>query len=195
VRPKMEKTLGEIHSQVTRLLELSRLESGALQVHMEWVDLRSVFLDLRSLFEGQAQSRGLRLRFGSLNHRKRRVVWCDRRMLESILQNLISNALKNTAAGAVYIGTRWRATYPHGQQLALEVRDSGRGIPPEQHPYLFDAYRTFDDRKAAEGHGLGLAIAKAQASYLGCEISLRSAVGAGSVFLLCGLATEVPRKA
>jgi signal transduction histidine kinase len=55
---------------------------------------------------------------------------------------------------------------------------------------LFDAYRSFDDRKASDSHGLGLAIAKAQATYLGADITLRSAPGRGSVFTLCGVSTR-----
>ena len=54
-------------------------------------------------------------------------------------------------------------------------------------PLLFDAYRSFDDRAASESHGLGLAIAKAQASYLGCDITVASQPGCGSTFTLCGL--------
>jgi signal transduction histidine kinase len=55
---------------------------------------------------------------------------------------------------------------------------------------LFDAYRSFDDRSASESHGLGLAIAKAQASYLGCDIAVASRPGFGSTFTLCGLRTS-----
>jgi len=70
------------------------------------------------------------------------------------------------------------------------VRDNGVGISEEQVPLLFDAYRSFDDRRASESHGLGLAIAKAQASYLGCDIHVRSQPGCGATFTLAGLRTE-----
>jgi signal transduction histidine kinase len=108
-------------------------------------------------------------------------------MLESILANFISNAIKHAEGGRVYMGTRLRTGYPEGQRLCIEVRDCGSGITPEQLPLLFDAYRSFDDRQASESHGLGLAIAKAQASYLGCDIAVNSAPGRGSTFTLCGL--------
>jgi len=180
---KIETAVASIHGQITRLLELSRLESGAMTLHPEAVPLEDVFAHCHSLFAAQAQAQQLRLQFA---HRQQ-VVWADRRMLQSILENLVSNALKHTPRGAVYVGTRLRTGYPAGQQLCIEVRDSGVGIAPAQLPLLFDAYRSFDDRAASESHGLGLAIAKAQASYLGCEIEVASQRGAGSTFTVCGL--------
>jgi len=187
VMPKMEKSLSELHGQVTRLLELSRLESGALQLHLERVELGTLFADLRSLFDGQARAKGLRLRFASLVRRRQVAVWADKNMLASVMQNLISNAIKYTASGAVYVGTRQRGGDRERRQICLEVRDSGRGIALEQQAHLFDAYRSFDDRRAQESHGLGLALAKAQASYLGAAIVLNSAPNKGAVFTLCGL--------
>ncbi len=188
VVPKMEKALAELHGQVSRLLELSRLESGALQLRMEQVAIQSVFADLHGLFGEQARSKGIRLHLADISQRRHVTVWTDRRLLESILQNLVSNALKHTPAGVVYVGTRWRVDYPAGRQLCIEVRDSGTGIASHLQPQLFEAYRSFDDRQASESHGLGLAIAKAQATYLGCDIRLRSEEGKGSTFTLCGLA-------
>ncbi len=187
VAPKMEKALQELHGQVSRLLELSRLESGSLQLQMELLDLNEVFAGLNSLFEGQAICKGIRLRFAAPRGNQRSRVWADKRMLESILQNLISNAIKHTSSGAVYVGTRLRMDYPEGSQLCIEVRDSGAGIAGHLQPKIFEAYRSFDDRKASESHGLGLAIAKAQAIYLGCDIRLASQEGMGSTFTLCGL--------
>lgn len=187
VAPKMEKALHELHGQVSRLLELSRLESGALQLQMERLELIDVYAGLNALFDGLAGSKGIRLRFAAPRKRQHAAVWADKRMLESILQNLISNAIKHTQSGAVYVGTRLRMDYPLGCQLCIEVRDSGNGIASHLQPKLFEAYRSFDDRKASESHGLGLAIAKAQATYLGCDIRLNSEEGAGSTFTVCGL--------
>lgn len=189
VRPKLEKTLGEANGQISRLLELSRLESGALQLQLEWVDLSVLYTELRTLFEGQASAKQTRLVFARLQHKPQLRVWVDRRMLESVMTNFVSNALKHAEGGCVYVGTRLRAGYPVGQRLCIEVRDSGTGIEAHQIPLLFDAYRSFDDRRASESHGLGLAIAKAQATYLGCDIDVRSQPGRGSTFTLCGLCT------
>jgi signal transduction histidine kinase len=186
---KIESAVSAIHGQISRLLELSRLESGAMPLNLELLDLDDVFSSVHQLLAPQAQAQDVRLRwaFG-----RQREVWADRRMLESILANFISNAIKHTEGGRVYVGMRWRTGYPEGQRLCIEVRDSGSGITPEQLPLLFDAYRSFDDRQASESHGLGLAIAKAQASYLGCDIAVNSAPGRGSTFTLCGLRSAKP---
>lgn len=182
---KIETAVASIQGQVNRLLELSRLESGAMEVNLAVVSLAEVFAHVESLFAAQAQVKGLRLHFAQPRYQ----VLTDRSMLDSILQNLVSNAIKNTAQGAVYVGTRRRTQYPNHQQLCVEVRDSGCGVSAERLPLLFDAYRSFDDRTASESHGLGLAIAKAQASYLGGDIVLLSQTGCGSTFTLCGLRT------
>lgn len=182
---KIEAAAGEVQSQINRLLELSRLESGALALNLQPVDLHASFVRLQALFAELACAKGLRLHLATPREGLR--VWADEALLLSVLQNFISNAIKNTAVGAVYLGTRQRAAYAPGQRLCIEVRDSGSGIPAERLPQLFDAYRSFDDRSASESHGLGLAIAKAQASYLGCDIDVRSQPGCGSTFTLCGL--------
>lgn len=181
---KIEAAVGAMHSHVSRLLQLSRLESGAMPIHLEPLAVDETFVLVRDLMASQAHARGVQLRFVPGRQRQ---VWADRRMLESILSNFVSNAIKHSEGGRVYVGTRLRADYPEGQQLCIEVRDNGSGIQDHQLALLFDAYRSFDDREASESHGLGLAIAKAQASYLGCDVDVRSAPGCGSTFTLCGL--------
>ena len=183
---KIETAVGAIHRQINRLLELSRLESGAMPLRLELLDLDDAFTMVHEVMAPEAQARGVQLRFALGRHRR---VWADKRMLESILSNFISNAIKHSDGGRVYVGTRLRLGSPAGQRLCIEVRDNGSGITAQQLPLLFDAYRSFDDRQASQSHGLGLAIAKAQASYLGCDIDVRSEPGAGSTFTLCYLRT------
>ncbi len=180
---KIETAVASIQGQVSRLLELSRLESGTLALNLQPVALDALFAHVDGLFATQAKARGVRLHFAAARHQ----VLADRGMLDSILQNLVSNAIQHTEGGSVYVGTRVRTQYPAGQRLCIEVRDAGSGVAAERIPLLFDAYRSFDDRSASESHGLGLAIAKAQASYLGCDIAVASQPGCGSTFTLCGL--------
>jgi signal transduction histidine kinase len=184
---KIDLAVDSIHRQINRLLELATLESGAVALNTQWVDLGAVFGRAEELFAGHAKAKGIRLQFAGLSSRRYQIVETDAHMLESILENLISNAVKHTEHGAVYVGTRLRHGFPTGQQLCIEVRDSGVGIAAELLPLVFDAYRSFDDRKSSESHGLGLAKARAQASYLGCEITAVSKPGQGSTFTLCGL--------
>ena len=186
---KIDLAVGTIHGQIGRLLELARLESGGMVMDTRPVCLQTLFAQLGQLFNAQAQAKGIRLYFAPVQARRAAEVLADPRMLGSILENLVSNAVKHTERGAVYVGTRMRARYPQGQQLCIEVRDSGTGIAAGNLSHLFDAYRSFDDRASSESHGLGLAIAKAQAGYLGCEITVVSRPGEGSTFTLCGLRT------
>lgn len=183
---KIELAVSAIHRQISRLLELSRLESGAMPLNWVLLDLDDILRPVCDLMATEAHARGVQLR---LALGRQREVWADRRMLESILSNLISNAIKHANGGRVYVGTRFRSGYPPGQQLCIEVRDNGTGIPAHQLPVLFDAYCSFDDRLASDSHGLGLAITKAQTTYLGCDIDVRSSPGCGSSFTLCGLRT------
>lgn len=183
---KIESAASAIHNQITRLLELSRLQSGAMPVHATFVNLDEVLSGLRDVLNPDAQAQGVVLHFAKT---RRKQVLTDKCMLESILLNLISNGIKHAKGSKVYVGTRYRESLPEGHRLCIEVRDNGAGIAAERLPKLFDAYRTFDDRQASDSHGLGLAIAKAQASYLECNIEVRSAPGAGSTFTLSGLQT------
>lgn len=181
---KIEAAVGTIHGQISRLLELSRLESGAMPIALQPVPLQELMEQLLSSVAPEAQSRGIQLRFAI---GRCAGVLADRPRLESILGNLLINAIKHSRSERVYIGTRWRATHSAGRQLCIEVRDKGCGIEAARLPQLFDAYRSFDDRQASECHGLGLAIAKAHASQMACELSVRSAPGCGSTFTLSGL--------
>lgn len=190
IADKVTFGLRNVHVQISRLLALSRLESGALEVRISQVKLGELFDSLQAIFGPQAHSKGIRLVFADVGARKQDSVWTDRHMLDSVLQNLISNAIKHTAQGSVYVGTRQRTQFPMGARLCLEVRDSGSGIPLERQTLLFDAYRSFDDRAGSDSHGLGLALAKAQASHMGCDITLLSKPGSGSTFTVCGLSTQ-----
>jgi signal transduction histidine kinase len=171
----VETSLQRISSQLTRLLDMSQLESGELRPVIEELPLQSVFAACQAQFSAQAAAKGLRLRF----RRTRAIARSDARMLQSILDNLVSNAVRHTEHGGVLAGVRRRSGHAE-----IHVYDTGCGIPPEIIPELFVAYRRFDDRSRdrQEGYGLGLALVKKQAQLLGHEISVRSIPNQGSVF-------------
>ena len=177
---KIETAAGAIHSQISRLLELSRLESGAAPVSLSEVDLAERLRRTVDLAGPDAQARGIEL---ALRTGPPMRVITDVRMIDSIVQNLLGNALKHAQATRVLVAVRRQRT-----GLCLEVRDNGQGIAPERLPQLFEAYRSFDDRQASgDSHGLGLAIVRAQAGYLGADIAVRSSPQGGSTFTLKGL--------
>jgi CheY-like chemotaxis protein len=111
-------------------------------------------------------------------------------LLERILGNLVSNALRYTRSGGVLVGCRRR-----GDHIALQVIDTGPGIPAEHLEQVFEEFVRLDNApvRADKGLGLGLSIVRRSAEVLGHRLNVRSRVGHGSVFeLLLPVAPEMP---
>ncbi|MEW5769758.1 MAG: HAMP domain-containing sensor histidine kinase [Pseudomonadota bacterium] len=167
--------LAAIGGQISRLLELSRLEAGEIQPHRRMVRVSDLFDYTRVQQAEKAGEKGLKLRFVAT----RLSVVSDLKMLQSILDNLVSNAVRYTSEGGVLVGVRRR-----GGRIEIQVLDTGPGIPQKLIPLLFEAYRRFDDTApgAELGHGLGLALVKRQVQLLGHDLLVRSVPGQGSMF-------------
>ncbi|WP_018410448.1 sensor histidine kinase [Methyloversatilis thermotolerans] len=164
-------------SQLTRLLELSRLEAGETRVSRRAMSVNELWSDCAAQFAPLAQEKGLRLAFRPSEAQ----IDSDPMMLRSMLDNLVSNAVRYTERGRVLVAARRR-----GADIELQVWDTGAGIPAEHLPHIFEPYRRFDDRalRHDEGQGLGLALVQRQADLLGHALSVRSRAGHGSVFTL-----------
>jgi CheY-like chemotaxis protein len=109
----------------------------------------------------------------------------DSMRLKQILINLISNAIKFTPQGEVFIGIRLNSTIPDGSiQLAFDVKDTGIGIPKEKISYLFEAFSQVDSSTTRKygGTGLGLAICERLVNLLGGSIGVESKLGEGTTF-------------
>ena len=190
----MDGAMRAMSHQLTRLLELSRLEAGEVQPARRAIPLGHVFDALAAQFGAQATEKGLRLRLRRC--RSAVAVDSDARMLQSILDNLVANALRCTRSGGVLVAARAR-----GADVLLTVMDTGRGFDEALLPQLFTAYRRFDDRDRSQvaddgsdgsdgsegkdgGQGLGLALVRKQADLLGHTLHVRSVPGRGSAFTL-----------
>jgi CheY-like chemotaxis protein/two-component sensor histidine kinase len=163
------------------LLDISRLDAGVVQPRIETFGLASVFDRLAFEYAPVAKQKGL-----SLTVMKTAIyIRSDPSLLERIVRNLVSNAVRYTDRGGLVLGCR-----RHGESVRIEVWDSGRGIPPEKHREVFREFAQLDcdDRDQHKGLGLGLAIVDRLALLLGHAVSLRSIPGKGSVF-----AVKVPR--
>ena len=175
-------SLESVEDIIAALLEISRLDAGAMKAEVAAFSAASLFQQLRIEFEPAARQQGLKLSFVASSAALR----SDPRLLRRLLQNLISNALKYTPRGGVVVGCR-----RHGAALRLEVWDSGLGIAPEQQARIFNEFQRLDEgAKIAPGLGLGLSIVERLRQTLGHEIMLRSRPGKGSMF-----AVIVPRGA
>jgi len=159
------------------LLDISRLDAGAQEAHLEHFPLSQVVGRLAAEFTVMACDRGLRLRTANCDH----IVFSDPQLLRRVLQNFLSNAIRYTRRGRVLLGCRRR-----GNQLSIEVWDSGRGIPADKCKEIFEEFRRLDefDDGQERGLGLGLAIADRIAGMLSHPLSLRSWPGRGSVFAI-----------
>ncbi len=159
------------------LLELSKLESGDVELKITETPIQGIFRRLQSEFEGQAQAKGLQLHFDSQTE----VAHSDRVLLTRIVGILVSNAIRYTNKGSVNVRCRRE---PGG--LRISVQDSGIGIAPDQLAKIFDEfYRVDSDRVGRDGGlGLGLSIVDRSVNLLGTKIELESKPGQGSSFSL-----------
>ena len=165
---------------INDILDLSKIESGKMDVHPADVPLARLRATLLRTFEPLAGSKGLKLRV-VLGSDLPASFETDGQRLEQILKNLVSNAVKFTHAGEVVVEvTRVEAG------LSFAVRDTGIGIAPGQESIIFEAFRQADgttNRKYG-GTGLGLSISRELGRLLGGSISVRSVPGKGSTFTL-----------
>lgn len=151
------------------LLDISRLESGAIEPKRAAVSLPELFQELRSEFESLAGARGLQLHVDSMQV----AVTTDRILFYQLLQNLVGNAIKYTDHGSVSV-----TCARDGNALHICVRDTGIGIPKDKLERIFDEYYQVDTHGAKRvGVGLGLAIVKEVAKLLGFKIGISSRFG------------------
>ncbi|WP_242108734.1 hybrid sensor histidine kinase/response regulator [Luteimonas aquatica] len=179
---RIDQSLEAQDDLLASLLELSRLDTGALQPKIEPVPLSPLFSALAAQFSVIAQSRGLRLDWVDT----RLTVRSDALLLRRALQNLLSNALQYTREGGVLLGCRRSGDRGEGMHVRIEVWDTGIGIAESKQAAIFEEFRRLDsgvdrDRRNA---GLGLSIVERIARLLGHEVGLRSRPGRGSVFSL-----------
>ena len=167
---------------INQILDLSKIESGKLELDLEDVDLRELLPSVIRQLEGQVQDRPLRLD----------TAWAvaplpflaDAGKLRQVLINLVGNAIKFTEAGTVTVEVE--ADPDDGTPLAIHVRDTGIGIPEDRLEDIFKAFRQADGTTARRygGTGLGLTISRSLCQVMGFELGVESTVGKGSVFTI-----------
>jgi two-component system, sensor histidine kinase len=160
------------------LLDITRIDTGGVDVNPAPVRMKELFARLRLHFEPTAFEKGLMLSFRGGQH----VAHADPVLLERVLRNLVSNAIRYSDDGGVLVSCR-----PRNGKLLMQVWDSGIGISEANLPRIFDEFFQAQSNRPLEAHhrkglGLGLAIVKRLATLMGSEITVRSRVGHGSVF-------------
>ena len=180
--PELQKTTNHIDNSLkaaeellSTLLDISKLDAGALQPKINDFPISEILDPLKAEFSVMAKSRELEL------SRIKTKAWVrsDSQMLRRILQNFLSNALRYTGEGRVLIGCRHLK-----DQLRIEVWDTGPGIPESRIGEIFQEFRRLDtpDKHNEKGLGLGLSIADRMAKVLNHPIQVRSSYSKGTVF-------------
>jgi len=177
-QPLIERIYDSIHaidSMLSALLDISKLDAGVVQPEFGTVALPPLVKRLQKEFQPVAESTGnsLRIRIRDVD------VVSDGLMLERLLRNLLSNALRYTSGGKVLLAVRLRDT-----RVRVEVYDTGTGIPESQLHEIFTEFHQLGNpqRDRRQGLGLGLAIVKRVAELLNHALDVRSSVGRGSRF-------------
>jgi len=165
----------------SELLDITRIDSGGVEARPEHFPCEAMFARLKLHFEPTAFEKGLALHF----HGARHVGFADPVLVERIVRNLLSNAIRYTADGGVVVAARTR-----GDRLRLEVWDTGLGIREHEQERIFDEFYqvAYDapplDPAQRKGLGLGLAIVRRLARVIEAPLELRSTPGRGTVFAL-----------
>ena len=173
----------------SELLDITKIDTGAVDIEPEHFSMQELFNRIRLHFEPTAFEKGLMLSFRGEQHH----ALADPVLVERILRNLVSNAIRYTEDGGVLVTCRVR-----GEQLCLQVWDSGIGIAEKEQVRIFDEfYQTHSGRPLEPHHrkglGLGLSIVKRLADLMAAPLTLRSRVGHGTVFTLMLPIGRAPR--
>ncbi|RBB91229.1 hybrid sensor histidine kinase/response regulator, partial [Xanthomonas oryzae pv. oryzae] len=172
---RVDASLRAAEELLDGLLDVSRLDAGGLRPTVEGFDASALMHELAAQYAPVAASRGLRLQVHS------RPIWVrsDRRLLRRVMQNFLANALRYTRQGRIVLGMRGR-----GQQVELQVWDTGPGIPEHHMRQIFEEFRRYQQPFdwGEQGLGLGLSICQRISRLLDHDLSARSQVGRGSMF-------------
>ncbi len=164
---------------VNNTLDISRIETGQMELRYTSVPLKMIMDNLFESNTGLATQKGLKLECHINNKYRNFSVYSDDRRLFQIVDNLLKNAIKFTFSGTVEYGFRI-----DGNFVEIFVGDTGIGIPKDFHKKIFDRFVQVDNSisRGYEGAGLGLAICKGLVELMGGTINLRSHIGKGTIF-------------
>lgn len=182
---KQEEALASIREQtrilaqlVNQLLDVSRIEAGGMRLYFRDVPVRDLLLKVERSFEALATRKNIDFRVNIDPSVPETIPGDFDRLADQVLGNLLSNALKFTPEGGRIEVRSWLLD----DNLAVEVEDSGPGIPADQLPYIFDKFYQIGDQARSKGAGLGLAIAHEVVTSHGGSLAAFSEPGQGALF-------------
>ncbi|SDH32948.1 Na+/proline symporter [Vibrio xiamenensis] len=169
----IESALGAAEDLIGDLLDISRLESGKLDVNPRRFPIHDVLTNLNAEFSALARQQQVEFKMVSSSL----LVNSDPKLLRRVVQNFLTNAFRYNPQGKVLLGVR-----RCGEQVRIDVWDNGIGIEQDKQQEIFEEFNRGSQVRSDQGLGLGLAISKGIAHVLGHDISMRSWPGQGSVF-------------
>jgi len=171
---------------LSSLLTLAKLEAGNMDVELEPVVVAEEALEVFELFRERAEEKGLEADFEVRPEARNAVAHLDPSALNSVLQNIISNAIKFTDAGRIAVRVYVHDPEGEPEQVAVAFSDTGIGISEAFRPHLFEDFKQESDglTREHEGSGLGLSITKKLVEAMDGSITVDSEAGAGSVFTI-----------
>ncbi|MDD0815926.1 ATP-binding protein [Curvibacter sp. HBC28] len=176
----IRKAAEHLNALLSEILDLAKVEAGAMPITPEPIDLPDVLKSTLDLFGVTAVQKGLDLRLELAPEAPAELV-CDSLRLKQVLNNLLSNALKFTKEGSITV-----AVDATPELVRFHVIDTGPGIPAHLHETIFERFRQGNDRVSYEhgGTGLGLALSRALAGLMGGTLEVQSVEGEGARFTL-----------
>lgn len=178
-------TCGEaLLTVINDILDFSKIESGNMEIENRDFDLRTCIEEVLDVFAGKAGKKGLDLVY-EIDHDVPAQIIGDSLRLRQVLVNLVSNAIKFTEEGEIFLGVHLLKTKADGKiELQFEVRDSGIGIPEEKMERLFKAFSQVDSSTSRKygGTGLGLVISEKLIELMGGSIDVKSKENVGTTF-------------
>lgn len=164
---------------VSDIVEISKIEAGLIQLNLTKTDVNGRMEELFRFFQLEANKKGIKLSLEMLLPPADKNITTDQNKIDSILTNLIKNAIKYTESGTIKMGCRQKDRF-----IEFFIKDTGIGIPKDRQEAIFERFIQADiaDTRALQGSGLGLSIAKSYVEMLGGKIWVESREGKGSTF-------------
>jgi two-component system, sensor histidine kinase len=180
----MLRAIDALEQSFSAMLDISKLDAGVIEPNMQSFPIRDLFRVLHMHCAGQAEERGLSLRFKPGG----KIVTSDPQLLERVIANLVHNAIRYTQEGGIVVVVRNRQG-----RVAIEVWDTGIGIPPDELPKVFDEFYQVSNpgRDRSRGLGMGLAIVKRLVLLMGHALEVQSRPGRGTMFRILLKPTEM----
>ncbi|HKK10158.1 MAG TPA: ATP-binding protein, partial [Bacteroidales bacterium] len=188
----IQKSGNRMLNTVNDIIEISKIETGEVQVKTKEFNLNEKVRELIQFFIPEAEKKSLILSYKTPLPDEETSIYCDESKLESVITNLVKNAIKYSDKGEISFGYK-----PENERLLFYCKDEGIGIPENRIEAIFNRFEQADiaDSRAFQGSGLGLAISKSYVEMLDGKIWVESVYGEGSTFYFTFPFIKAPQNA